>query len=300
MTRTPSQFLKDWEGNIAAIFLVEIDSKILSFKDVICINEISTGREEFLKSHLVAVNLIKRIHVYGKSVEKKLRQSISGNNFRIPVITSRELYGDAHRTINDNFIITRPGSLSPFSSIAESVQPKIRIVKGDLLRSSMHTFVNTVNCVGVMGKGIALAFKREYPEMFRDYSIRCKNNQVTLGRPYQYCISRDRIIINFPTKNHWRECSILSNVEEGLDYLVKNIEAWGVKSLAVPPLGCGNGKLSWEIVYPLLYRYLSRLNIPIEIYAPHEANSFCSLINHGHRAQTSVSHHHLNKKTKFI
>jgi O-acetyl-ADP-ribose deacetylase (regulator of RNase III)/uncharacterized protein YwgA len=144
----------------------------------------------------------------------------------------------------------------------------VRILEGDLLKSSMQALVNTVNTVGIMGKGVALAFKKQYPDMFRDYVKRCDRGEVRLGEPYVYSAS-DHLIVNFPTKQHWRSVSRLSDIEAGLDYLERHYREWRIKSLAVPPLGCGNGQLEWRVVGPILLRHLRRLDIPVELYAPH-------------------------------
>jgi O-acetyl-ADP-ribose deacetylase (regulator of RNase III) len=144
----------------------------------------------------------------------------------------------------------------------------VRILEGDLLKSSMQTLINTVNTVGIMGKGVALAFKKRYPDMFRDYVKRCDRGEVRLGEPYVYPAS-DHLIVNFPTKQHWRSVSRLSDIEAGLDYLERHYREWQIKSLAVPPLGCGNGQLEWRVVGPILLQHLKRLDIPVELYAPH-------------------------------
>jgi len=144
----------------------------------------------------------------------------------------------------------------------------VRILEGDLLKSSVHALVNTVNTVGIMGKGVALAFKKRYPDMYRDYVERCDRGEVRLGEPYVYQAS-DHVIVNFPTKQHWRSVSRLSDIEAGLDYLEGHYKEWRIKSLAVPPLGCGNGQLEWRVVGPILLRHLKRLDIPVELYAPH-------------------------------
>lgn len=148
----------------------------------------------------------------------------------------------------------------------------IRLIKqGDLLGSRMQTLVNTVNCVGVMGKGIALSFKKSYPEMFTDYKRRCDKKEVKLGVPYIYSISAEKKIVNFPTKNHWKTPSKLCDIEEGLKQLASSIRIWKITSLALPALGCGNGGLKWEDVYPLIQRHLFSLEIPIELYIPFES-----------------------------
>lgn len=144
----------------------------------------------------------------------------------------------------------------------------IRISIGDIFESTAHTLVNTVNTVGVMGKGIALGFRKRFPEMFEDYVRRCERREVQLKRPYIYRRLTPPHIINFPTKEHWRSVSKLDDITEGLSYLRMHIQEWGVTSLAVPPLGCGEGRLEWRVVGPTLFRHLRDLGIPVELYAP--------------------------------
>jgi O-acetyl-ADP-ribose deacetylase (regulator of RNase III) len=143
--------------------------------------------------------------------------------------------------------------------------------KGDLFQSSAQTLVNTVNTVGVMGKGIALEFKRRFPEMFADYQRRCEAGEVRLGKPYLWRGLVEPWVINFPTKGHWRSVSRLADIERGLAYLADHVAEWGVISLAVPPLGAGSGGLDWATVGPTIYRHLDRLPIPVALYAPFEA-----------------------------
>ncbi len=140
---------------------------------------------------------------------------------------------------------------------------------GDLFESRAQTLVNTVNCVGVMGKGVAEQFKRRFPEMFEDYKRRCDEKSVRLGEPYLYRDASGTRIINFPTKDHWRSPSRLTDVERGLDYLAAHVTDWGITSLAMPPLGCGNGGLEWSEVGPLIYSKLHRLPVDVEVYAPY-------------------------------
>ncbi|MCZ7569906.1 MAG: macro domain-containing protein [Ardenticatenaceae bacterium] len=145
----------------------------------------------------------------------------------------------------------------------------VEVLIGDLFDSKAQTLVNTVNTVGVMGKGIALEFKKRFPDMYEDYVRRCKAGEVRLGEPYLYKQLIPPWIVNFPTKDHWRSVSKRSDIVRGLEYLEQHYQEWGITSLAVPPLGCGYGQLDWRIVGPTLYRHLSRLNIPVELYAPH-------------------------------
>jgi O-acetyl-ADP-ribose deacetylase (regulator of RNase III) len=140
---------------------------------------------------------------------------------------------------------------------------------GDLFASQAQTRVNTVNCVGIMGKGVAQEFKQRYPAMFEDYAARCERKQVRLGEPYLYREASGTLIVNFPTKDHWRSPSRLSDIERGLDYFAKNYVKWGIKSAAFPPLGCGNGGLTWDEVGPLIYGKLRHLNIDVEVFAPY-------------------------------
>lgn len=139
---------------------------------------------------------------------------------------------------------------------------------GDLFAGDAQTLVNTVNCVGIMGKGVALEFKKRFPRMMADYVDRCARGEVRLGYPYLYAEGNARIV-NFPTKGHWRAMSRLADIEDGLDYLAAHAADWGITSIALPPLGCGNGGLEWSEVGPLIYRKLSALPINVTVYAPY-------------------------------
>jgi O-acetyl-ADP-ribose deacetylase (regulator of RNase III) len=145
---------------------------------------------------------------------------------------------------------------------------RLNVSVGDLFASGAQTLVNTVNTVGIMGKGIARGFRERFPRMFQDYAARCARGEVRLGEPYLYRQLVGPWILNFPTKGHWRAVSKLSDIVAGLEYLVTHYREWGITSIAVPPLGCGNGQLDWNVVGPTLYRYLTELEIPVELYAP--------------------------------
>lgn len=146
----------------------------------------------------------------------------------------------------------------------------MKVLIGDIFDSGAQTLVNTVNCVGIMGKGIAAEFKKRFPDMFKDYLARCERKDVRPGIPYLY--KGDMFspqIINFPTKTHWRAASHIEDVEKGLKILSQYYKEWGVESIAIPPLGCGNGQLLWESVGPLIYKYVSKWDIPVKMYAPY-------------------------------
>src|SRR5881275_606860 len=124
---------------------------------------------------------------------------------------------------------------------------------GNLLDADVDALVNTVNTVGIMGKGIALQFKKAFPENFAAYSKACERKQVEIGRMFVYDVGQltnPRFIINFPTKRHWRGNSKLEEIEAGLDALVVEIRTRGIRSIALPPLGSGLGGLNWADVRP--------------------------------------------------
>jgi O-acetyl-ADP-ribose deacetylase (regulator of RNase III)/uncharacterized protein YwgA len=145
----------------------------------------------------------------------------------------------------------------------------MKILVGDILKSKAQTLINTVNCVGVMGKGIALEFKKRFPEMFEDYIKKCDRKEVKLGVPYLYKTLFPPQIVNFPTKDHWKSVSRINDIECGLQYILSHYKEWGITSLAIPPLGCGNGQLEWRAVGPLIYRYVNQMDTPVEMYAPY-------------------------------
>nr|VFJ57777.1 MAG: O-acetyl-ADP-ribose deacetylase (regulator of RNase III), contains Macro domain [Candidatus Kentron sp. DK] len=145
----------------------------------------------------------------------------------------------------------------------------MKVLIGDLFESKAKTIVNTVNCVGVMGKGIAQVFKKRYPGMFDDYAQRCRLKQIQPGIPYLYTDLSGASIINFPTKDHWRSPSRLDDVIKGLDVFAEKYKEWGIESVAFPPLGCGNGGLEWVVVGPVMYQRLLALDITVEIHAPY-------------------------------
>ncbi len=148
----------------------------------------------------------------------------------------------------------------------------MKILVGDILQSKAQTLINTVNCVGIMGKGIALEFKKHFSEMFEDYVQRCRNREVRPGMPYLYKALLPPQIINFPTKDHWKSVSKISDIERGLDFLLAHYKEWSITSLAVPPLGCGNGQLEWRIMGPLIYQRVKQMDVPIKLYAPYGTN----------------------------
>lgn len=144
---------------------------------------------------------------------------------------------------------------------------------GDLLKQhDVDAIVNTVNCVGVMGKGIALQFKKKWPANFKAYAAACKAKQVRLGEMFIFdlgALATPRYIVNFPTKGHWRSDSKLEDIKAGLHDLVTQIKALNIQSIAMPPLGCGNGGLPWEDVKPLIEQYFAGLpEVDLRLFEP--------------------------------
>jgi O-acetyl-ADP-ribose deacetylase (regulator of RNase III) len=143
---------------------------------------------------------------------------------------------------------------------------------GNLLDSEAEALVNTVNTVGVMGKGIALQFKNMFPNNFKLYSIACKNQDLKIGtllvNKEETLLTGNKIIINFPTKTDWRLPSEYEYIELGLKKLINVIKDNNIKSIAIPPLGSGNGGLDWHKVKPILEAYLKNLDCDVYIYEP--------------------------------
>ena len=131
----------------------------------------------------------------------------------------------------------------------------IEYKNGNLLQSNVEALVNTVNTVGVMGKGIALQFKQAFPENFAAYEKAAKRQEILPGKMFVYetgNFTNPRYIINFPTKRHWRGKARLDDIEAGLQDLLRVIREKNIRSIAIPPLGCGFGGLNWEDVRPLI------------------------------------------------
>ena len=144
--------------------------------------------------------------------------------------------------------------------------------KGNILESEAEALVNTVNTQGVMGKGIALQFKNAFPSNYKVYQDICRNGNFQIGDllivEENGLISGKKTIINFPTKTSWRKPSEYSYIEKGLEKLVQVIEDKKFNSIAIPPLGSGNGGLNWEIVKKMIEDKMSHLPIDVFIYEP--------------------------------
>ena len=131
----------------------------------------------------------------------------------------------------------------------------LELSRGDILKADAEALVNTVNCVGVMGRGIALQFRKAFPDNYKAYKYACDNDQIKPGMVFVYDLNRfenPRYVINFPTKKHWKNKSKLEDIEAGLKALLREVLDRKIRSIAIPPLGCGLGGLSWDQVKPLI------------------------------------------------
>ena len=143
----------------------------------------------------------------------------------------------------------------------------ITFIKGNLFNSSCQTLVNTVNCVGVMGKGIALVYRLRYPHLFTEYQHKCRNLEIQVGNLWLYNGSVNApAVLNFPTKTHWKLPSKLEYIERGLQYFQQNYQALNITSVAFPLLGAHNGGLSPQVVRGVMAKYLADCHLPVEIY----------------------------------
>jgi O-acetyl-ADP-ribose deacetylase (regulator of RNase III) len=149
----------------------------------------------------------------------------------------------------------------------------IKYTQGNLLDAPVDALVNTVNTVGVMGKGIALQFRNRFPHNYKIYLQACKNRSFNIGDllvVQDGDLTNQKLIVNFPTKAHWRADSKYEYIESGLVQLRKLIIEKDIKSIALPPLGCGNGALDWEVVESMIHRYLDDLSAEVLVYSPND------------------------------
>lgn len=148
----------------------------------------------------------------------------------------------------------------------------MKLLKGDMFATEAEALVNTVNTVGVMGKGVALQSKRLFPDNYKAYAAVCERGDLEVGTVFVFdrgTLDNPRYIINFPTKRHWRARSKIEYVRTGLEDLARKIKDFDIHSVAVPPLGCGYGGLDWDDVRPLIEETADRLpDVEFLVYEP--------------------------------
>ena len=148
----------------------------------------------------------------------------------------------------------------------------IEYTTGDLLAADVDALVNPVNCVGAMGKGLALQFKRAYPGNYDAYVKACRRGDVRPGRMFTYETGKEgpRLVVNFPTKRHWKDSSRIEDIEAGLRGLAWEIATRGIRSVALPAVGCGLGGLDWTEVCERIESTLGGLGaVRVVVYEPH-------------------------------
>ncbi len=223
---------------------------------------------ECLVPDSVPSSLIETIYVASHRAAEQVKAEVPQTN--IPIIPEPYMF------------------FQPYNKI--DLTSNLSLIEGDMLFSRLHTLTISVNIVGIMGKGLASRAKYQFPDVYVFYQDLCRKKTLRMGKPYlykreyeysfDYQLADDPLTLSnanletwfllFPTKRHWRERGDIHGIEEGLQWLVDNYKGEGIKSLALPALGCGLGWLEWREVGPLLYRYLATLEIPVWIYLPRE------------------------------
>ena len=214
----------------------------------------------------IPVNYLTAIYVADHDSKQKLEQKLKVTAF--PVIPEPHMFFTASEIV--------------------AVTPKLFIIQGDMFFSRLQTLTVSVNTVGIMGKGVASRAKYQFPDVYVYYQDLCRSRRLTLGKPALYkretstdyqladepesmsCANGETWFLLFPTKRHWRDDADIDGIEKGLEWVLENYEREGIKSLALPALGCGLGNLEWKHVGPLMCKYLSQLTIPVFIYLPTE------------------------------
>jgi len=162
--------------------------------------------------------------------------------------------------------------MSGHGTIKQREKVMIELHRGDILKADAEALVNTVNCVGVMGRGIALQFRKKFPGNYEEYRQVCDKGKLRVGMMMVHdlhSLMNPRFIINFPTKRHWKGKSRIEDIEAGLKTLVEEVRSHGIRSVAIPPLGCGLGGLKWNDVHPLIEKAFSELpEVQVLLYEP--------------------------------
>ncbi len=221
---------------------------------------------ECLIPNQISSDYLRTIYVSNDRNAEKVKQISAG--YKIHVIPEPQLFFD--------------------SSIKINVTPNLKVVKGDMFFSRFQTLTVSVNIVGIMGKGLASRAKYQFPDVYVYYQDVCRDKKLKMGKPvlYKRESSLDYQLVDdpqtlkngngetwfllFATKKHWREDSDYAAIEEGMKWLGENYKREGIKSLALPALGCGLGKLKWQDVGPMLCKYLKDFDIPVQLYLPAE------------------------------
>lgn len=301
--RNPMLYRVVSEKNVEKIAVISISSSILSRNDIYISNGNAASKRTVIESSgdgRKSINKLKNVlnKEYWSEIDDSKRQIMS--ECLVPDFISPQYISSIYVAeievkkrlqsiieIEDFPIIPEPYMF--FRPVYYNrLTEKLFIVKGDMFFSPRQTLTISVNCVGVMGKGLASRAKYQFPEVYVYYQDMCRSQILKMGNPvlYKRDVSYESILIDdtvtmkngngekwfllFPTKKHWREKSDFNGIEQGLDWLSNNYMTEGIKSIALPALGCGLGQLEWKDIGPLMCRYLSKLDIPVRIYLPAE------------------------------
>jgi O-acetyl-ADP-ribose deacetylase (regulator of RNase III) len=220
---------------------------------------------ECLVPKVIEPNYLEEIYVTNCQIADEIRDMLHSD---FPVLSSPELFFEPQRR--------------------SEITNNLSIVDGDMFFSRMQTLTVSVNCVGIMGKGLASRAKRQFPDVYVKYQDACRSRALKMGKPFLYkreasfdneiadepCsltrANAETWFLLFATKRKWWDIADFKGIEEGLKWIKDNYHELGIKSLALPALGCGLGRLNWQDVGPLLCKYLSTLDIPVQIYLPAE------------------------------
>ena len=253
---------------------IELNKKIRQITrntiDVVWWNDLNGSKRKIMAECLVpdVVNpdLIQAVYVGSRKAKELIEADYSG--LGLPIITEPNMF----------FLPTR----------GFAITDHLRVAEGDMFFSRMQTLTVSVNTVGIMGAGLASRAKYQFPDVYVYYQDLCRNRRLRMGKPDIYkreasfeheladepsglsITDIEKWFLLFPTKRHWRNNSDIKGIEEGLQWLVNNYKKEGVKSLAIPSLGCGLGRLKWQDIGPLMFKYLSTMDIDISIYLPTE------------------------------
>jgi hypothetical protein len=221
---------------------------------------------EFLIHDEIKPYLIKSIYVADNKIAEVIREKIK--DYQIDIIPEPHMFFNM--------------------SVINKLTNNLSLMKGDLFFSRLHTLTVSVNTVGIMGKGLASRAKYQFPDVYVHYQDLCRNRTLKMGKPYIYKretsfdfqLADDPLTLKngngetwfllFPTKRHWKENSDFDGIETGMKWLNNFYEKEGIKSLAIPALGCGLGNLNWKDVGPMMCKYLTNFKIPVQLYLPAE------------------------------
>ncbi|MEB3340507.1 DarT ssDNA thymidine ADP-ribosyltransferase family protein [Okeania sp.] len=297
---------------IEEIVIISVKRDILTRRDI----WITTGNAAHNDSEIISIqeaeelNILKQIK---KETDKEWWSNEDGSKRKImaeclvpdvvPATNIQTIYvacEKANQSLRDTFARNNYGkNISIVVEPTKFFQPEwsrkltenISLIRGDMFFSNMQTLTVSVNCVGVMGKGLASTAKYRFPDVYVRYQEVCKSKYLQIGKPYLYkressvkeqlgdskfflpqdfLNNEQKWFLLFPTKKHWRNASEIEDIKNGLEWLANNYQKQGIKSLAMPALGRGLGGLDWEDVGPLMCKYLTSMDITVAIYLPAE------------------------------